>query len=198
MCRIYGMTMADIRMQEAWAMAHWLARAEPPAFGIENDAESFYDLILWSDSAITRTDVGVAVPDGARRLYSNVPGVGVLGFVTRREDGRLKLHEQPVSFIPFSTYDLGARPPQALCIHYSPPKRKTGLPQTISPLPPRSSTLLCHAFRLPDQTFQLVSGDGTESLPMEPEPSHLGRLIKIRKRALPNMDAPGLRLVAVS
>jgi hypothetical protein len=26
LCRDYGMTMADIRFQEAWAMAHWLAR----------------------------------------------------------------------------------------------------------------------------------------------------------------------------
>lgn len=26
MCREYGMTMANIRFQEAWAMAHWLAR----------------------------------------------------------------------------------------------------------------------------------------------------------------------------
>jgi len=26
MCREYGMTMANIRFQEAWAMAHWLSR----------------------------------------------------------------------------------------------------------------------------------------------------------------------------
>ena len=26
LCRDYGMTMANIRFQEAWAMAHWLAR----------------------------------------------------------------------------------------------------------------------------------------------------------------------------
>lgn len=26
MCRLYGMTMADIRFKEAWAMAHWLSR----------------------------------------------------------------------------------------------------------------------------------------------------------------------------
>ncbi len=49
MCRLYGMTMSDIRMQEAWAMAHWLARADPPAYGIENDNASFYDLLLWPD-----------------------------------------------------------------------------------------------------------------------------------------------------
>ena len=26
LCRDYGMTMANIRFQEAWAMAHWLKR----------------------------------------------------------------------------------------------------------------------------------------------------------------------------
>jgi len=26
LCRDYGLTMADIRFQEAWAMAHWLKR----------------------------------------------------------------------------------------------------------------------------------------------------------------------------
>jgi hypothetical protein len=28
MCRHYGMTMANIRFQEAWAMAHWLAKEQ--------------------------------------------------------------------------------------------------------------------------------------------------------------------------
>ena len=37
LCRIYGMTMADIRMKEAWAMAHWLSRDVPPLFSIEDD-----------------------------------------------------------------------------------------------------------------------------------------------------------------
>ena len=27
MCREYGLTMADIRFQEAWALAEWLKRA---------------------------------------------------------------------------------------------------------------------------------------------------------------------------
>jgi len=160
MCRLYGMTMSDIRMQEAWAMAHWLARAEPPAFGIENDAASFYDLILWPDSAITRIDADGLVPEGTTKIYSNISGGAVLGFVTLREDGRLKIHGQPVSFIPFSTYNLGSRTPQSLCIHYSPPVRDKGLPQKLSPLPPRSATLVCHAVRLSEQTFRLVSADG--------------------------------------
>jgi hypothetical protein len=28
LCRDYGMTMANIRFQEAWAMAHWLERED--------------------------------------------------------------------------------------------------------------------------------------------------------------------------
>jgi hypothetical protein len=28
LCRNYGLTMADIRFQEAWAMAKWLEREE--------------------------------------------------------------------------------------------------------------------------------------------------------------------------
>src|SRR5689334_23110496 len=98
MCRIYGMTMSDIRMEEAWAMAHWLARADPPTFGIENDAASAYDLLLWTDSAVTRGDVDQRVPKGAKRIVSAVPGDAILGFLTRRADGRLKIHEQPIAF----------------------------------------------------------------------------------------------------
>ncbi|MFO0927861.1 MAG: hypothetical protein U0736_12605 [Gemmataceae bacterium] len=149
MCRLYGMTMSDIRMQEAWAMAHWLARAEPPAYGIEDDAASSYDLLLWPDSAVTRTDVGQPVPQGATRVHAAVPGAAVFGFFTRLPDGRLKFHEQKVSFIPFSTYQLGGRPPQSLCIRYTPPDREAGTPQKIAYLPPRGADLVDHAVRSP-------------------------------------------------
>lgn len=66
--------MSDIRMQEAWAMAHWLSRANPPQYGIEDDNNSNYDLLLWPDCAISRVDLGTAVSDGAERIYSAVPG----------------------------------------------------------------------------------------------------------------------------
>ncbi len=69
MCRLYGMTMSDIRMSEAWAMAHWLSRADPPAFGIEDDANSHYDLVLWPDSSITRIDAGSQLSEGCTRIY---------------------------------------------------------------------------------------------------------------------------------
>lgn len=157
MCRLYGMTMSDIRMQEAWAMAHWLAKAKSPAFSIEDDENSAYDLLLWPDSAVTRVDVGASVPEGATRIYKNVWGSARLGFITLRADRRLKFHEQPLGFIPFSTYDLGQRPAQALCVRYSPPDRANGQPQRLTALSPRNTTLLCHTVALPNQRFRLTS-----------------------------------------
>jgi hypothetical protein len=181
MCRLYGMTMSDIRMQEAWAMAHWMARSDPPTYAIEDNAASVYDLLQWSDTAITRCDAGSPLPKGALRLYSNVPGTAFLGFLTPREDGRIKIHELPVAFIPFSTYQLGSRPPQALCIRYSPPNRANSLPQTISALPPRGMTLLSHAVRQEDQGFQLTSRTNPslqEDIPVGAPPH--GRLVQMR------------------
>jgi len=180
MCRLYGMTMSDIRMQEAWAIAHWLARAEPPAYGIENDKASSYDLLLWPDSAITRSDVDQPLLEGATRIYAAVPGSAVLGFLTLQDDGRMKFHEQRVAFIPFSTYSMGTRPPQALCIRYSAPDRKNSDPQMLTPLPPRGTTLVCHAVRLPNQIFRLVRGTETTGQDLEPGAPAYGRLVKTR------------------
>jgi hypothetical protein len=191
MCRVYGMTMSDIRMQEAWAMAHWLARIEPPAYGIEQDEASSYDLLLWSDSAITRSDVNRPFPEGATRIYTAVPGSAVLGFLTLQSDGRMRFHEQPVAFIPFSTYSLGTRPPQALCIRYIPPDRKNGEPQKIIPLPPREAPLVCHAVRLSNQVFRLVHANQNAGQDLEPNAPPYGRLIRSK---ISSADA---RLLAV-
>jgi hypothetical protein len=180
MCRLYGMTMSDIRPQEGWAMAHWLAKAEPPAYGIEKDEESSYDLLLWPDSAITRGDVGQPVPEGVTRIYAAEPGSAVLGFLTLKDDGRMKFHEQPLASIPFSTYDMGTRPPQALCIRYSPPGRNNSRPQRIFPLSPRGERLLNHACRLPNQIFRLVRGNQTAGQDLKPEAPSYGRLVKTK------------------
>lgn len=166
LCRLYRMTMSDIRMQEGWAMAHWLAHATPPSYGIEDDANSAYDIVLWPDAAITRVDLNIALPDGAVRLYANVQGDAVFGFLTEYESGRVKYHNQPISFIPFSTYDLGNLPPQSLAIRYTPPDRINRTPQRLSGLPPRGMTLLSHAIRKPQECFCLVRlSNGQISVP---------------------------------
>jgi hypothetical protein len=177
MCRLYGMTMSDIRMQEAWAMAHWLARAEPAAYGIEDDANGQYDLVLWTDAAVTRVDLGTTLPEGATRIYSAVPGSSYLGFLTLQSDGRMKFHEQPLSHIPFSTYDLGARPPQSLAISYTPPDRKNQGPQKLSGLAPRGMSLVAHAIRLPSQHFQLTDNQSQLKQDLHEAPPY-GKLIK--------------------
>ena len=179
MCRLYGMTMADIRMQEAWAMAHWLSRAKPPAYGIEDDGNSNYDILLWNDCAITRVDPGTVVSEGATRIYSSVPGVARFGFLTLQADDRIKFHEQPVDFIPFSTYNFKDRPPQALCIQYSPPDRENRQPQTLTPLPPRDMKLLARAMAIPGQRFYLASSKHSDLAPQElPDAPAYGKLVR--------------------
>jgi hypothetical protein len=166
MCRLYGMTMADIRMMEAWAMAHWLAKANPPAFGIEDDAATFYDLLLWPDNAITRVDSGRPVPGDAKQVAAHVRGDAVLGALAVGGDGRFRWYEQPLSFMPFSTYDLGNKEPQALAISYTPPDRKARTPQKLNPLPPRGMDLRAYAIRTATQRLTAVTGTGlTRDLP---------------------------------
>jgi len=153
LCRLYGMTMSEIRMQEAWAMAHWLARSTPPAYGIEDEKTGRYDLLLWNDNAITRIDAGGKLPSGAKVLYPNVRGTDVLGFLEQTK-GYPRAFEYPVAYVPFSTYDLGPREPQALALRYLPPirKKKKRGPQ-ITHLPPRNSKMLIHGLREEGQDF---------------------------------------------
>ena len=179
LCRIYGMTMADIRMQEAWAMAHWLSRNEPPLYGIEDDENTFYDLLQWQNGAITRTDTGAAIPDGAQRLYQNVRGDYILAFLVSGDDGRKKLFEYPLNWIAFSTYDLGEMPPYALSVRYTPPDRMNGRGQKITPLPPVNFELLSHAVAAPgakvilEKTGSIVRGGGWDA----PRTNQNGKLL---------------------
>lgn len=176
LCRLYGMTMADIRMQEAWAMAHWLAHQDSPAYGIEDDSNSLYDVILWPDNAITRIDPTIDSHEGSTRLYESVPGSNVLGILAIPPDGRLKFYEQSLDFIPFSTYQLGNREPQALAIHYSPPKGGTG--QRISGLAPRNCDLVAHAMRSADQRFRAFNLDSPSYMQMMDKTSSVGRRVR--------------------
>ncbi len=181
MCRLYGMTMSDIRMQEAWAMAHWLSKAQPPAYGIEDDANSHYDLLLWPDSAITRVDAGTVCDAQSMKIYSGVSGTAILGFLTLQSNNKIKFHEIAISDIPFSSYHLGSLPPQSLCIHYKAPDRKNGQPQQLTGLAPRDMHLLTHQIRQPNQKFGLLSSTDLVDVPMElgTTTAH-GRLLKTK------------------
>lgn len=149
LCRLYGLTMADIRMQEAWAMAYWL-----PWYEIEEDSSNMYDLLLWSDNAITRRRTGAVMPGDPEPLYQGVPGNYVLGFIARKSSAKAPVfYEMPLHQIPFSTYDLGSRPRNDIAVKYRAPDRRNGRPPRLLPLPPRDMQLLAHSVRKPNSKF---------------------------------------------
>ena len=148
LCRLYGMTMADVRMQEAWAMAQWLSRDERFAYEIEDDSAGRYDVELWHDGAVTRRRTGGDPShEGPRVLYSGVPGDAVFAFVSRDEARACRFHEVPISVLPFSTYDLGDRPPSALAVLPTPPDRSAGVMAPLRFLPPRGLELVSFTIR---------------------------------------------------
>ena len=179
LCRIYGMTMADIRMQEAWAMAHWLSSTKPPLFRIEDNQNTSYDLLRWPSGAITRTDTAGAIPDGSVRLYGNVRGDHRLAYIGIASDGHKKLFVYPLCFIPFSTYDLGSMPPDALAVRYIPPNRKKSTPQRIVPLAPVGMQVISTLLIGPDKQVALRrTSDLPDKEPMPaPSAGHNGRLL---------------------
>src|SRR5690606_26513910 len=61
MCRLYGMTMADVRMQEGWAMAHWLQKLPGTQFLLDSP-EKPSTILAWPDGRITRCWEGDEVP----------------------------------------------------------------------------------------------------------------------------------------
>ncbi|WP_147106657.1 hypothetical protein [Tateyamaria sp. syn59] len=180
LCRIYGMTMADIRMQEAWAMAHWLSRNDPPLYGIEDDENTAYDLLRWPEGSITRSDVSDATPDNAERLFRNVQGDHSLAFLAIGDDGRKKLFRYPVNWIAFSTYELGDLPPHALSVKYSQPDRKNGFPQRVTPLAPSGMELISQVVVAPEQKVVLALQNdliGNKNRIEAPSANHNGRLL---------------------
>lgn len=156
LCRLYGMTMADVRMQEAWAMAQWLSRDRQVAYEIEEVVGGAYDVELWPDGAVTRRRTDGDPPHEAPRvLYSGVPGDAVFAFVSRDDAGACRLHEVPISVLPFSTYGLGDRPPSALAVLPTPPDRRTGVMAPLRFLPPRGLELVSFTIRSPAQVSRV-------------------------------------------
>jgi hypothetical protein len=129
MCRLYGMTMADVRMQEGWAMAHWLNKLGDAQYALDNDDERPAILLLWPDGGVTRMWDGDTVPklDEARVIAPSVKrnqhlailyATGGNGAATRR----VQLLRYSVGMLPFSHY-FPARDGEALAIQYTAPNR---------------------------------------------------------------------------
>ena len=148
MCRIYGMTMANIRMQEGWAMAYWLQKVENFDYAID-DLNLYCDLLLWKDGAITRKWKSDKIQNQYKIIAKNISQKDDLVFVCAIDKADKQVDviyfRMPISEIPFSHYFTGTKhKPQSLAISYSAPDRKkiTTTNVSIKPLPPRNSLLL--------------------------------------------------------
>lgn len=177
LCRLYGLTMSDIRMQEAWAMAHWL-----PWYDIDDEVSHTYDLLCWPDNAITRRRTGERLPGDPQPIHQNVPATCVFGFVAQSSQDLLpRFYEIPVTEIPFSTYNLGARPRNDIAITYRAPDRNNGTGPRLLPMPPRGQNLLVHGLRQPHQRFKLTfytPSNSRRSIVLEAPRNLAGRRIR--------------------
>lgn len=130
MCRLYGMTMADVRMQEGWAMAHWLQKQQGANFVLDS-AERPSAILAWPDGGITRCWKDDEVPgrDKAHILFSEAfPDqhiVVLASSTTQNDQGKLRIQalRYRVGNLPFSHYFEGDDG-ECLAISYTPPKRK--------------------------------------------------------------------------
>jgi hypothetical protein len=127
MCRLYGMTMADVRMQEGWAMAHWLHRLGANHYVLETDA-TVCNILIWADGGITRSWQNDSVPDVANaEIWTDraLPDQHLIALasIASEEGAKARVHafRYRVGNLPFSHYfpDDG----ESLAITYRPPKR---------------------------------------------------------------------------
>lgn len=175
MCRLYGMTMADIRMQEAWAMAQWLARSTETDYRIANPENEAYDIFLWPGNRITKLEAGSIPPSShapATLVARSVGGDRHLVAISQESSGRLFQTDVPNEFIPFSDYDLSPRSPAALSFRFSAGNSKKSSPPTLLPIIPRDHTVIAVASRAKDEQAMLTlpSGSGTSAASVKPVP----------------------------
>ncbi|MCG2578085.1 HNH endonuclease [Dechloromonas sp. XY25] len=147
MCRIYGMTMADVRMQEGWAMAHWLQHNGSSNYLLDGEF-SQCNILQWPDGGITRSWDADEVPDvdTATVIFERALASQHLLVVACHENGggivRFQAMRFRVESLPFSHYfpDEGA---ECLAIAYTPPKRnKASLNVDVAPDAPSASEIL--------------------------------------------------------
>jgi len=144
MCRIYGMTMADVRMQEGWAMAHWLQHNGPSKYLLDGES-SRCNILQWPDGGITRSWDGDEVPGvgEAKVIFNGASSSQHLFVVASQENGGGNVRFQAMRFrvesLPFSHY-FPAEGPECLAIGYTPPKRgKAAASVNVAPDTPSAS-----------------------------------------------------------
>lgn len=188
LCRIYGMTMASVRFDEAWAMAIWREREGRYQIAALTDR---YDLVIWPDNAITRRYTsGEPAPSGAQILASDVQGDRTFCFVASADgvNANLRYYEFDVARIPF-VYPLDTRPPTDIAIW---PTAKGGVP-----MPPRDLQL--HTWALRRQGEEIYwSAPGVQRLAPVPKTVNglkltgLGRLATVSDLSL-TMSEDGVK-----
>lgn len=138
MCRLYGMTMADVRMQEGWAMAHWLDKLGDVRYALDDDDRPS-TLLRWPDGGVTRMWNGDPVPRLdeaeviARNVNSNEHFALLCAFNSAAATtARVQFLRYRVGMLPFSHHfpNLDA---EVLAIQYTPPDRAKGteLPEGV-------------------------------------------------------------------
>ncbi len=173
LCRVYGMTMSDIRMNEGWAMAEWLSRTD--AYQIDKGARPS-QLIRWGSSgAVTRKWTDDLVEGEFDVLQESVASSeDVLFVVADRSETEANIiaYRIPVLELPFSHYFRGtALTGDSLAIDYVPPKRDGGegdAPKLVD-LAPRGRTLLAWKSVSPEDSAEVSMKRGevnsTRSIP---------------------------------
>lgn len=167
LCRLYGLTMAGVRFEEGWAMAHWLAKED--SFDIDAN-DGLYDILRWPDMGLTRRPASDdAVPADAELIATQSRADAVYVFIASTEDDPLtaKFYEIPVGNIPF-TYDLGDG--------FSPSEAYVSI-STARPLPPRGLVMVDELVRAAEEKVAVTWPERT-TRPYEAPGTAQGRTLK--------------------
>ena len=181
LARLYGMSMASIRFDEAWAMAIWMEREG--GYLIDR-SEGRYSLLRWPTGRVTRTpdeEIDGPVSDGAEILDTGLTRGDVACFLTADGHGEFRYTEFPLADLPF-TYNLGDISPGEVSFW---PGTSQERMSDYEPIPP-SGDLVGFCVRSEAQISTLVR-DGRDSSTFEPRASgtafYKGKLYR-----LPPMD----------
>lgn len=186
MCRLYGMTMADVRMDEAWAMAVWLHR--DGLYDIADEDEPSV-VLRWPDNALTRRRPDDPHPDGAEVLADGARADEVVTFISRTTAAPqvYRLHRMEVGYLPFSHYDLGERAPNSLVVLAHRAKAdEVGNLIALPVLPPRERELVDLAIHDAEQIHgaEYLPAGGRTTRVIEPSTSRLEKKIGDKEAAV--------------